>query len=209
MAPWPTACTCAEASALTWHGVRRAGIAKGQLYGAAFLDHIIPILSLGYEVVDKMCEKRKTSARHLHNHRGLPFPFGLQLDADERGAPCLRPSDPKHGAVRMMSRLSVLLMCGPNAADELARAAGLPVEEVRGLCASPGKSCAHLDGNDTGAGHRRHSYIPWGSRGEVTYIYGDEGLEDGSCKGMDLWHMVLIISCELAHNIRTRARWAF
>ena len=127
-----------------------------------------------------MCEKRKTSARHLHNHRGLPFPFGLQLDADERGAPCLRPSNPKHGASRMMSRLSVLLMRGPSAADELARTADLPVEEVRELCAcsaSPGKSCAHLDVNDTGAGHRRHSYIPWGSKGEVAYIYGDEGLK--------------------------------
>jgi hypothetical protein len=178
-----------------------SGIAKGQLYGAAFLDQLLPILSMGYNAIDAMCLSRQTTARHLNNSGPMSFPFGVQLIYDEKGLPSLQPIDPTHGASKLFHRLSVLLMMGSEAAREVARHGGLEVETVLEAGRSPGKSCAHVDCSDTGAGNRQHGHIPWGSkRNGVKYVYGDEGLSDGSHAGEDLWHMVLVISYKLTQS---------
>ena len=128
-----------------------SGIAKGQLYGAAFLDMLLPILTMGYEAVNAMCLSRETTARHLRNSGPMCFPFGVEVVYDDKGLPSLKPIDPEHGASRLFHRLSVLLMMGPDAAKEVARHGEFAVEAVLEAGRSPGKSCAHVDCNDTGA----------------------------------------------------------
>ena len=128
------------------------------------------------------------------------FPFGVGLQIGEDGRPSLESIDPTHTASKIMcGRCSVLYMCGEDAAREVAFRGGLDVGEVMELGRSPGKSCAHVDSNDTGAGPRTHGHVPFGSkRLEGGYIFGDEGLPDGSHAGEDLWHMVMIISYKMS-----------
>lgn len=99
---------------------------------------------------------------------------------------------------QVISRVSTLFRAGAHVVPLIARRLGLTVEEVAALVHSHGESCAHLDGNDTGAGGLEHNGPTWGKAdveaAGFTYVYGAEGLADGRHRGELLMHLVMVIA---------------
>ena len=83
-------------------------------------------------------------------------------------------------------------------AARIAKRGLLSSESVEMVTRSAGRSYAHVDHNDTGAGGEAHTPSTWGKEdleaAGFNYIYGAEGLADGRHRGEPLLHMVMIIS---------------